>query len=424
MGWSSPMIPYFLSANTHIEMTRFEAEWMETALLLGAVCGLPITAFFVDNVGRKRSLLFSCSVLVMTWAVVAASTEIWYLYSSRFVQGLGLNMAFVAAPMYVGEISHKSIRGTLSSLIYALSVFGVVVIYSIGTLCAFYIPSIIAISILTFEIIVFSFMPESPYYLVSKGRYEEGEAALKKFRRVSNVDFELNQIKHAVQNDKEEKWRLWDILKYKNYRRALLIMVILNSGQLFCSFEVILMNLHEILASAGSIYLSASIASIIFSCVNLFASIISCLVVDKFGRKVLLIISTVLTGFCLFFIAFYFHMLELGFNMDQYSWLPIVAVMIYAAVFKFGLGTVPIVVTSEVFASKIKAFGMTFVDGVYVVSSILSLQLFFFMRDTFGMHVPFYTFFGCSIVTLLCIIYYVPETKGKSLEEIQEILKK
>lgn len=418
------MIPYFLSPESHIIMSRHEAEWMETILLLGAICGLPLTAFSVDRIGRKMSILLSCSVLIVTWIVIALANQIGYIYGARFFQGIGLNMAFVAAPMYVGEISHKSIRGFLSSLIYVMSLFGVVVIYTIVPLLPFYVPSLIAIAILASEIIAFSFLPESPYFLIAKGRHEQAATSLRKFRKCFDVDKELIEMKQGIESDNKEKLKFQEVFQLRNYRRALIIMVILNGGQLFNGFEVILMNLHDILTAAGSVYIGASSAAITFSTINIIFSIAASILVDKFGRKKLLIISTFSTGICLFGVAIYFHLKQLGFETVSYSWIPVVSIMTYAAVFKFGLGTVPIVMTSEVFASKIKAFGMTFSDGVYIVSSILVLQIFFLLRDMFGMYVSFYLFALSNILTLVCVLYFVPETKGRSLEEIQEVLKR
>lgn len=125
VAWTSPMIPYFLSNKSYIKMTRGEAEWMETILLFGAFSGLPVTAYVTNKLGRKKSLIVACSILILTWIVIAFTTTVLYIDISRFLQGLGLNMAFVAAPMYVGEISHKSIRGLLSSSIYVMSVVGI-----------------------------------------------------------------------------------------------------------------------------------------------------------------------------------------------------------------------------------------------------------------------------------------------------------
>lgn len=424
VGWTAPMIPYFLSDQTHIKMTQRQAEWMESLLLFGAFCGLPITAYVTDKIGRKKSLILSCSILIVTWTVIALANRVEYLDVMRFFQGIGLNMAFVAAPMYVGEISHKSIRGFLSSMIFIMNMLGVVIIYVTGPLLPYYVPSIIANAILIVEVVVFTSLPESPHYLTMKGKHAEALQSLRRFRRSSDVDEEYTDIKNTIEEDnKLDKAAFKELITVKNYRKAILIMTALNFGQLFCSFEVIVMNLHEILSAAGSIYVSATTAGILFSIMNLVAATISSLVVDKFGRVKLLIFSIALTGMCLFSLALYYHLHIIGFDTLGYSWVPIVTVMTYGIVFRIGLGMVPIVLTSELFASRIKSFGMTFADGIYICSSFLALQVFFFLRDHFGLHIPFYVFCICSMLTCLFVIFCVPETKGKSLEEIQRILK-
>lgn len=424
VGWTSPMIPYFLSEKTHIKMTKSQAEWLESYLLFGAICGLPITAYVTDKLGRKISLILACSCLVLTWTVIAVADCIEYLSVSRFFQGLGLNMAFVAAPMYVGEISHKSIRGFLSSLIFVMNVLGLVIMYTTGPLLPYYVPSVIANAVLILEIVVFAFMPESPYFLMTKGKHVEAKTSLQKFRRCHDVDEELDEIKSSIEEDnKVEKAGVKEMFTVKNYRKALVLMTLLNVSQLFCSIEVIMMNLHEILSGAGSIYVSTTNAGILFAIMNLIAAVISSLVVDKFGRVKLLVISVIPTGICLFLLALYFHLKSIGYDTESYSWVPIVSVMTYGLAFKLGLGMVPIVMTSELFASKIKSFGMAYADAVYVVMSVVALQVFFQLRDNFGLHAPFYLFFACSILTIVFVILFVPETKGKSLDESQRILK-
>lgn len=418
------MIPYLLSDDTHITITRTEADWLETCLMLGAFFGLPLTAFLTDKFGRRQALIFSCCILVITWTVIAVTSRIEFIYVSRISQGIGLNMAYVAAPMYIGEIAQKEIRGFLSSIVSIMNVLGVVIIYTTGSLMSFQTPSIIAAVILIFEIAIFIFLPESPYYLISKGKLDEVEKSLKKLRCSAEVAEELLEIHNLLEEDnKQDKPFLKEIITVKNYRKAILIATVLNFAQLFCSSEVILMNLHEILSAAGSAYINSTTAGIIFSVINLMASTVSAVFVDKFGRIKLLFTSIIMTSLCLFILAVYFHLKNEGYDTHRLSWLPVMTVLIYGVVYRFGLGVVPMVLTCELFAPKIKSFGLTFGDGIYIISSVSALQLFLYLRNHFGLHIPFYVFFCCTIVISLFVIFYIPETKDKSLDEIQKILK-
>ncbi|CAH1174078.1 unnamed protein product [Phaedon cochleariae] len=423
VGWTAPMIPYFLSEDSHIRMTVIETEWLETYLLIGAIVGLPLTIYFVDRIGRKKSLLLSSFVLLVAWMMIALADKIEYIYIARVMSGMGGDMAFVAAPMYIAEIADQKIRGFLSSVIYLMMLIGVMTVYTVGPYLPFYVPSIIGGVLLTIELIVFSLLPETPYFLLFRNKIEEAEKSLIKFRSSSeSIKEELREISVAVERQKLERGKPQDIVLVKSYRKAMLIMAVLNTAQQLSSINVILMNMHQILGEAGSIYVHPPIAAIIFAGLMLVAALSASCTIDNFGRKKLLVTSSILTSLSLLALAVYFHIKESGLEYRRISWIPIVSVMVYAAVYKFGLGMVPIVITAEIFASKMKAIGMTIADGVYVSMAICSIQLYNILKDNLGMHAPFYLFSLCAFLTSIFVIFFIPETKGKSLDEIQIIL--
>lgn len=424
MAWTSPMIPYFLSEQSHIKMTKNQAEWMESIFQLGAFCGLPVSAYLTCKIGRKRTLILVCSILLIAWVILAVANRVEYLDVSRFLQGFGLITAVVSLPMYLGEISHKSIRGLLSSMYLSLSVIGIVTMYTTGPYLPYYFTSILASAILIIEIVVLAFIPESAYFLTSTGRHDAANKSLKKFRRSSDVHEELLIIRKAIAAETTQNESIWkDLFLVKNYRKSLLIMAVLSLAQLFCCFEAILMNLHEILTAAGSIYVNAATAGILFSLMNLLAATVSSLVIDKFGRVKLLMISTIMTTICLLLLSVYFHLKDSNVNTTYFSWIPIVSVMTFGLVYRLGLGIVPIVLSGELFAPKIKSFGVPFTYTIYVISSFIALRFFFLLRDNFGIYVAFYFFSFCCFLSFLFVSFFIPETKGRSLEEIQKILK-
>lgn len=269
----------------------------------------------------------------------------------------------------------------------------------------------------------FPFIPESPYYLLYKDRPEKAKSALKQLRQDQDVDVELFEIAAAIKRQKSERGKPQDIILVKSNRKALLIMIWLNASQHMSSISVMLMNLHSILDEAGGKYITSSTAAILFAALMLIAAMSGSVVMDNFGRRFLLITSATLTGICLLVIALFFHMKLLGFDVITVSWLVPVAVLCYAAAFKFGIGLVPIVLTAELFPAKMKAIGMTLSDAFYCIFSVISLQIYHQLKNTFGMHVPFYIFACWCFCTVAVTILYIPETKGKTLEEIQLLLK-
>lgn len=422
-AWTAPAVPYLISENSHIKTTRYKAEWLETILMLGALCGLPLTIFLVDRIGRKNSLLLASTVNASAWITIAVGTNMTQLMIARFFSGMAGDMAFVAAPMYIAEIADQRIRGFLSGTIYLMMLTGCIIVYSVGPFLPFYVPPAIGATVSSLEVILFRLLPESPYYLLYKHKPEAARKSLQYFRGNADTDKEIMEITKAVERQHKEKGRAQDLLLIKSNRKAVMTMTVLNGGQHFCGISVIVMNLHLILKAAGSIYIDYSIAAIIFSVVMLIAATTACFIVDKYGRKVLLVTSALLSGACLLSIAIYFNLQHNGIDVRNSSWIPTASVMVYAAAFKLGLGIVPIVITSEIFSAKVKAMGMTTADAMYVGWSVVVLQIYQWLERSYGLHVPFYFFSVCCFAVMLFTICYIPETKGKTLEEIQIMLK-
>lgn len=423
-GWTAPVLPILLSPDSPVPITKTQGELLESMLMIGSFCGLLPTVYFVEILGRKRSILLSSFVTLIIWIITALANRIEYLYVARFFAGSAGNMAFVAAPMYIAEIADQKIRGFLSSIIYLMMLVGILLIYTIAPFVPVYAHCIVGAALVVIELIVFPFMPESPYYLIHKNKKEEARKSLKKLRpNGSNIDKELEEIAAVVARQKTEKGRPQDLILVPSNRKAFLIMAMLNGAQHFSSISVMLMNLHLILEAAGSIYIKASTAGIIFSLIMFGSAIVASFLMDKFGRKVLLISSSTLTGLCLLVLAVYFSLKSSGYDVATISWIPIVSTMCYACFFKLGLGMVPIVLTAELFPTKMKALGMTLADTMYVISCLLSLQVYQLMKDNFGFEYPFYIFSISCFIAATFTYFFIPETKGKSLDEIQFILK-
>lgn len=421
-GWTSPMIPYFTEGEGHIQMTQQEAQFMETINLLGSASGLPFVLFSVNKIGRKKSMLIASFLGSLCWLTLIFAPNKEVIYAARFFAGMAGDMCFVAAPMYVAEIAHHRIRGFLSALIYLMMLLGVIIVYTTGAYAPYYVPPLIGIVLTVCQCIFFPFMPESPYYFVYVNRINNARKALQKLRRSSGVETELNEIKKSVERQQHEKGRIQDLFLNKNNRIALIIMTVLNLGQHYSGITIMVMNLHTILEEAGSTYINSSVAAIISSVIMLVGGSTASVIIDKFGRKFLLITSSISTGIVLTSITVFYQLKYSGYDVSRISWIPAVACMLFAATFKLGLGLVPIVLTAEIFPTNIKAIGMTVAEIWYIVGAVTSVNVYSWLFESYGLHVPFYILTCCSFSMCLFTIFFVPETKGKTLDEIQIML--
>ncbi|XP_066253148.1 facilitated trehalose transporter Tret1-like isoform X2 [Euwallacea similis] len=422
-GWTSPMVPYFMSNATHIIMTDNDGDWMETINLLGYAAGLPFTILSVDYLGRKISMILSASVGCLCWVLLLTTMDLKVIFTSRFLAGMAGDMCFVAAPMYIAEISDYRIRGFLSSLIYFMMVVGILIVYCTGALAPYWVTPTVGIIFTACQAVFVWFLPESPYYYVYKNKYEKARKALRKLRSHDDLNEELKEIEQEVEREKTEKGRPQDLIMVKSNRLALLISLILNGGQHFVGISVFLMNLQNILDKAGSVYIESSTASIIFAGIMLISTGIAAVIIDSFGRKFLLISSSFTTGLALLVMSIFFHLQHLGYEVSNISWIPAACVMVYAATFKVGLGVVPIVMIAEIFPTTIKALGMTIADVFYVLAAVVSINLYQTLVNYFKIHVPLYLFTAFSFLMILFTILWIPETKGQTLDDIQFMLK-
>ncbi|KAK4875801.1 hypothetical protein RN001_012223 [Aquatica leii] len=422
-GWTSPMSSILLSPSSPITTTKNNIFYMELIYMVGGIFGIPLTVYMIDKVGRKNTILISAVESLIAWIIIGSSPSLVLLYIARFIAGVAADVNFVTAPVYVAEISEKDIRGSLGSILCIMMITGVLLIYCIGPYVSIAVSSLAGASILIVQLLTFSCMPESPYYCLMKNRKEDARKSLQIFRSANDIEEELNKLEVIVKKENLERGNISDLITVKSNLKAIIILTVLNTAQHFSGISVMFMNMHMILEDASSI-LSTNAAAIIFSSTMIVSCAFAGLIIDKAGRKFLLYTSSFLAGVSLLLLAAYFTVKKKGVDVLAFNWVPVFAVMFYAFTYKYGLGLVPIVLTAEFFPTNVKAYGVTYADLVYVITGMLSILIFYTLQSNFGMDVPFYLFGCCCMLTCLFSIFIVPETKGKTLDEIQGILKK
>ncbi|KAK4875998.1 hypothetical protein RN001_012420 [Aquatica leii] len=421
-GWTSPSLSVLQSPSSTIKIKDADIIWLEYLYMLGGLTGLPITVYLLDKLGRKKSMLIAAVENLVAWILLGTANSVEMLFVARFLAGLGGDINFVATPTYIAEISDKEIRGCLGSVIYIMMSIGILLIYCIGPFVSITMSSGIGAFFIIIQLATFPFMPRSPYYLLVKNQIEEARKSLQILKSSKNVENDLNEIGEIIRRENQDRGRPLDLFKIKSNRKAFFIMAALNFGQHFSGISVMLMNFHTILEDAESI-ISSSTAAILFSFLMLLACFVSAAIIDKAGRKFLLGTSSFLTGVLLLILASYFSAKNSGINVSNYNWVPIFVILFYAIVFKCGLGLVPIVITAELYPTNIKAVGCAVSDAMYLLAGGISLILYHILMDHFGIQVPLFLFGFCCFVVGCFLILVVPETKGKTLEEIQQMLK-
>lgn len=421
-GWTSPMIPK-MESEASIQISKSDEMLIEITMLIGCTIGLPFAIFATDTLGRKNCMIVAALMATCCWILLAFADRIELILTARFFFGTAGVITFITSTIYVAEISEKHIRGFLCNALTIMMLLGIVLIYAIGPYVSVVTSSFIAVGLLVFQLCTFTFMPESPYYLLMKNQKEKARKSLEWFRNSKNVDEEMDEIAAAVERQQSERGKPQDLFLVKSNRKAVIVMTVLNASVHFSGFTALSMNLHSIINAAGSTYMDNNSIAIIFAVVMLLANIIASSLIDKYGRRFLLVLSCFLTSLSLFAMASCFTLQHLNINADMCQIVPMSSVILYAAVFKIGFGIVPGVLPGEMFPTRVKSVAVTLSEGVHVVFSTASVYAYQILAANYGVHVPIYLFAVVAMMAALFSFYFVPETKGKSLEEIQMMLK-
>lgn len=425
LGWTSPYLPKLMSNTSSIPTTSDEGSWCAVAPLLGAPPGAIIAAILVDKIGRKFITLLMAPVVCISFLGIAFANSIWLITGIRLIIGAAEGALYTTLPMYIGEISDPKIRGFLTGTISIFAISGTLFINIIGSQFSIFTSSIIAACIPLIHALAFVAMPESPYYYIKVNRHNEARTSLEILRGKSDVEDELDSLcKAVVRQERSQKSGLLDLFTIASNRKACCIYLILCLTNKFSGKNPCMFYTETIFKEAGT-SINATMSVIIYCTVELLAvATTTLLILDRFGKRVLMITST--AGCCVSLLALgiYFYLKDYHSGIiESLEYLPLTALVSYNILFSIGLSFGPIAVLSELFPTSVKAKALCLADSFSVMMGVVVSKFFQLTIDEFQtMSIPFLVFGMCCLLGFVFVVKYVPETKGKTLEEIQHFL--
>jgi MFS family permease len=424
-SWSSPSIPKIVEDKVNYNISLDEASYFTVLPPIGAIVSSFLFAKLNDTIGRKYSLLLIAFPHIISLILIANAKSVYVFYVSRFITGLGDSCLFASLPIYVGEISTPKVRGTWGNLMTFLIYLGQLSINVIGSYTTIATAAYICLVFPIFFLCTFVFMPESPYFYLMKGRTDDARTSLQKLRQKQNVEEELHKLKSDVDRQMSESGSWKDVLTLSSNRKAVYAGIFLRASQQLggiSSFAVY--TQYIFLKSGGNV--SASTSAIIFMGLCAVLNMCAAFTLDRFGRRKSYFVSLLLCGMVLLCEATYFFIEQFygaEVNVAIVNWIPLVGMITYVVFYSFGLGIVPTLMLGELFSASIKGKGLLLLNIVFGVLVSCTTKLFHLLDTSFGLYAPFLFFsISCFISTILAV-YFVPETKGKTLEEIQQSLK-
>jgi SP family arabinose:H+ symporter-like MFS transporter len=384
----------------------------------GTVVGAMLAGYFGERFGRRDSL----RVMALFYLVSALGCALAWDWSSlvvfRFIGGLGIGGSSVLAPMYIAEIAPAKWRGRLVGLFQFNVVFGILLAYFSNYLLALarlgatewrWDLGVAAFPAALFFVMLFT-IPRSPRWLVKKGRVEEARAVLR-ITGDENYERDLQEIVESI--DVEQKQAAEKLLTRK-YAFPIFLAVSIGLFNQLSGINAILYYLNDIFAHAGFSRTSGNLQAVAIGATNLAFTMIAMSVIDKLGRKTLLLVGSVGTAICLAGVSaiFFTHSHE-----SLLVWL----LVGYIAFFAFSQGAVIWVYLSEVFPNSVRAKGQSLGTFTHWLMNALISGIFPLMAATSGAY-PFVFFSVMMVLQFFVVLFVYPETKGLTLEEMQKEL--
>lgn len=393
------------------------------AVLFGAFLGAIISGWAADTLGRKKLLIITAWAFIFGSVETAFSTSIAWLAAGRVFIGFAIGIASYTAPLYISEISPTKHRGALVSLNQLAISIGIFISYIVNYYCATcavnqewrwmlglgVVPAVMLL-------IGMSYLPCSPRWVLSQGREKEARAILQRVRgQDTQIDEEINEIKMTLNDDVND----WKQLFTEKLRPALWVGFGLAFIQQVTGINTILYYAPTILQMAGFETATAAIlATMGIGAVFVLFTLVSLKLIDSLGRRPLLFMGLIGMSIGLAFLAWAFD----NQNSQSFHWLTVSSMLLYIASFAFSLGPVVWLMITEVYPLRIRGVGASFATCINWASNLLVTATFLTMIQFIGTSGTFSLYLCLSILSIFFVYFYVPETKGVSLEQIEEHL--
>ncbi|CAG02704.1 unnamed protein product, partial [Tetraodon nigroviridis] len=445
--FSSPVIPQLKSpdADPRLRMDTQQAAWFGSIYTLGAAVGGLGAMFLNDKIGRKLSIMVSAVPSTIGYMLLGAAVNLGMLLAGRFLTGVAGGMTAASIPVYISEISHKKVRGALGSCPQITAVFGSLSLYLLGrnlkmttkaSLFGLVLPwrwlAVVGEGPALLMIVLLVFMPRSPRRLLSLGQEEKARTVLRWLRGEHyDTQTELLTIQHSI--DTQGRVTLSQ-LATPSFYKPIMISVVMRFLQQMTGITPILVYLQPIF-SHSKIALEPRYDAALVGVVRLFSVVIAASLMDKAGRKALLYTSSMLMFLSTLTLTIVSHTTScppgptppnatLGFDQGSYGnsgtdVIPLVSTMVFIFGYAMGWGPITWLLMSEVLPLVARGVASGLCVAVSWLTAFLLTYVFTLLVEGYGLYVPYLWF---MIVCVLCLLFNavcIPETRGRSLEEIE-----
>lgn len=405
--------------------------WVMSSALLGCLMGVVISGWLSDKYGRKFMMILASVIFALSaFATGAASTlELFILF--RIISGIGIGIASNISPMYLSEVSPPAVRGKFVAIYQLAIVLGILsaqivnwqiaepvvpgedILHSwngqLGWRWMFWAPAFPAILYLVLAFVI----PESPRWLISKEKYQKATDTFSRIAGKETAVMLVDEVRNAAQ-EAVNKVKFTQLFKGKSFK-IVLIGIVIAILQQWCGINVVFNYAQEIFTAAGYSVSDMLFNIVVTGVVNVIFTFVGMYTVDRLGRRSLMLLGTI--GLSLIYIV-----LGAGYYFRIEGIIMLFLVVLAIACYAMTLAPVTWIVISEIFPTRIRAKGMAISTFALWSASFVLTYTFPLLNSSFGSYGTFWLYGFICILGFLFIKKNLPETKGKTLEEIETII--
>ncbi|KAJ0179719.1 hypothetical protein K1T71_004310 [Dendrolimus kikuchii] len=426
-GFSATALPQLKSGNFSIHITEAEAGWIASLSAAGTPIGCIVSGYLMDSIGRRLTLILTEIPLIVGWLSVAFAVNVPMIYVGRLLIGFGSGMVGAPARVYTCEVSQPHLRGMLGALASVGVSTGVLIQYVIGSATSWNVLAGISSVVPMISLLGMTFIPETPNFLLTQDKKEGAQTSLAKLRgSTCNLNEEIDRMlafkeKNHVEPLKSPREIIKALLSPSALKPFAILAFYFFVYQ-WCGVNTVTFYAVEVFEAAGAaknkywLTISMGIIRVIFT-------VVGCILCRRCGRRPLTFISAVGCGSTMIILATYMYFLKYWKENDiepMHSWIPVASIYIFIIACTLGYLIVPWVMIGEVYPTQVRGIigGMTTCAAHLSVFSVVKTFPFFkFWLHDYGV---FGLYGAMSLASILFFYFFLPETKGKTLQEIED----
>ncbi|CAG9767181.1 unnamed protein product [Ceutorhynchus assimilis] len=405
---------------------KIDLSWAGSIMCLGAVFVMLPIGYMADKLGRKPTVLLMLVPFILGWLLIIFTQHNAMLMVGRFLTGMAGGAFSIMGPLYTSEIAEKQIRGTLGTFFQMFLTFGILWANVLGWVIPIVIYTVSCAIIPLSMGLLFMFQPETPVYLIKKDKREE---AIKVFTKLRGKDYdpseEILAIEKQVEHTEALKSEFKTQLMSKQGKKASFICFMIMFYQQMCGIKAVMFYSEGIFVEAAS-SVSPQLSTVILGIVHVAGTALATWLVEKLGRKILLIASSGAMCLSTLALGIYFLLkdkeLVSASAVTAMGWLPLSSLVIYIIAFSVGLGPIAWLCLPEIFPAAIKARMSSYAGMLNWFLAFLVSVGYQNVSDLVGAYTCYMIFSFISGSCVFFVLFYMPETKGKTFQEIQDEL--